>query len=248
VTTSPRGRDAHLGVRELGIAGIALLVGALILAPGGASGTVRTILGFLAVLVVPGWLVGRLADEEGDAIARLVGGTVATVAICAVCGFVGFELGLRVATAVIAVPLLVLVVAAALLGMTGPAAPRAPLGPLVAALGLGAVALLGALGTHLVLPAVPVEPAFSIEAAHAVASPSGVTVTVTVARVHTEEPTQLQLFIGVHLAATTLIPSDQTAVTLHARLPAGSPRCPASVRLEAPNHAFLTPPVTCVGR
>ncbi len=237
----------RLGVRELGIAGLALLAVVLLLAPGGLAGSLRTVLGLLAVLVIPGWLVGRLADEDGDAIGRLVGGIVATLAILALCGFASFELGLRVATAVFAVPLLVLVAAATLIGMVRPVRPRAPLAPLLVALGFGAAALLGAYGTHLALPAVPAEPAFSIEAAGVVASPKGVTLTVTVARVHTEEPTQLQVWVDFHLTRTILIPSDQTNVPLTAPLPPGTTSCPTSVRLEAPNHAFLTPPVTCVG-
>ncbi len=253
MSSEARGRSARLGVWELGAAGLALLVAAVLLSPGGAVGTVRTVVGCLAVFVIPGWLVGRLADEDGDAISRVVGGTIATLAICALCGYVASEHGLRVASAVFAVPLLVLVTVAALVGTTGQAVLRAPLAPLLAALGLGTVALLGALGTHLALPAVPIEPAFSIEAAHAVASPEGVVVTVTVTRVHTVEPTQLQMFVGFpgthsYVEHTFLIPSDVARRRLRLPLPRGSTACPDSVRLEVPNHAFLTPPVACVGR
>ncbi len=251
-----RGRPASIAA--LGVVGLALLGIAVLLSPGGAWGTVRTVVGCLAVLAIPAWLVGRLVDEDGDAIGRAVGGMVATLAVCALSGFVAFELHLRVATAVFAVPLLVLVAAAALLGSTAPRVRRAPFAPLLVAVVLGAVALLGAMGAHLVLPAAPVEPAFSIEAATATASRTGVTVTVTVARVHTEEPTQLQLFIGSSspsassvqtfpVAETKLIPSDVTSTTLTAPLPRGVAACSVFVRLEAPNGAFLTPPVTCVG-
>ena len=142
--------------------------------------------------MIPGWLIGRLADEDADAVARLAGGVVATLAAYAACGFLAVELGLRVATSVVAVPLLVVVLAASLLGATAPRVARAPLAPMVGALALGLAALLGAWATHQALPAVPVEGAFSIEAAHAFASPKGVVVTVTVTRVRTEEPTQLQ--------------------------------------------------------
>jgi hypothetical protein len=252
VTRARSTSDVRRGVAELGLAGLALLAGALLLMPrgagGGAEGTARTVLGCFAILVVPGWLVGRLADEEGDAIGRLVGGTVATLTVCALSGFVAFEHGLRVSAEVFAVPLLVLVAVTAVLGVARPAAPRAPVAPLLAALGLGAAALLGALGTHLALPKVPVEPAFSIEAAHAVASPTGVVVTVTVTRVHTVEPTQLQLFVGYRLEKTTLVHSDKTTVRLTTPRGWHAPAsCPTLVWIEAPNKAFLKPPISCVG-
>jgi hypothetical protein len=246
MSTGRPARSRVLDVGALALAGLALLAAAALLAPGGPQGTVRTVLGVLAVLVVPGWLVGRVADEEGDAVARIVGGTVVTLGVCALCGFGAFELGLRVATAVFAVPLLVLVAVAALLGMAAPRAPRASLTPLLAALGLGAAALFGAWGTHLALPAVPVEPAFSIEAGRAVASPKGVTVTVTVTQVRTDEPTELTLYVGYRKAVTELVPRGTRTVRLASTRKRGTPTCPSLVRVVAPNGAFLTPPVHCV--
>jgi len=248
-----RDRGASRGVWALGTGGVALLLVAALLAPGGAEGTVRTVVGCLAVLVIPGWLVGRLADEDGDAIARLVGGTIATLAVVAASSFAAYELGLRVATAVVAVPLLVLVAAAALLGVGAPPVRRAPLAPIAAALALGLAALLGAMVTHLALPATPVQPAFSIEAARAVVSHSQVRVTVTVTRVRTVEPTDLTLYVNVSkVGLPVTVPAGTTplAVTLAGRFPAGAASCPSrvQVRVVASNGAFLTPPVTCVGR
>ncbi|HEV3211863.1 MAG TPA: hypothetical protein VGZ03_00565 [Acidimicrobiales bacterium] len=243
-------RGARIGVGALGLAGLALLLAAALLAPGGAEGTVRTAVACLAVLVIPGWLVGRLADEDADALSRQLGGTVVTLAVLAVCGFAAATWSLRVATAAVAVPLLVLVAIAALLGTAAPGIRRAPLAPLVGALALGATALLGAMGTHLALPAAPVEPAFSIEAAHAVVSPTRVVVTVTVTRVRTDEPTQLTLYVNLPPpVAVALVAPEQTTVRLAARLPAGtSCRSALQLRVVASNGAFLTPPVTCVGR
>jgi hypothetical protein len=241
-------RTRRLDVVGLGLVALALVLAAALLAPGGVAGTLRTVLGVLALLVLPGWLVGRLVDEDGEAIARLVGGTVATLGVLALSGFLAFELGLRVATAVVAVPLLVLVALSTLLGAASPR-PRAPLSPLLGALALGTVALLGAMGTHLVLPATPIESAFSIQAAQAVVSPTRVVVTVTVARVRTVEPTNLTLFVNQPPAALVrLVPSDQTTVVLSAPRPPGA--CPGTLRIRvvASNGAFLTPPVTCVGR
>lgn len=245
-----RGERGAIEVGALGLAGLALLGIAALLAPGGAEGTLRTIVGCLAVLVIPGWIVGRLADEDGDAIMRLAGGTVATLAVVALCGFVASMHGLRVATAVVATPLLVLVAVFALLGVAGPSVRRAPLAPLLGALALGLAGLLGAMVAHLVLPAVPVEPAFSIEAARAVVSPTRVVVTVTVTRVRTVEPTQLTLYVNLPPpAAVAVVAPDQTVVRLAARLPAGtSCHSRLQVRVVASNGAFLTPPVTCVGR
>lgn len=258
MSTGRPARTWVLDVGALALAGLALLAAAALLAPGGPQGTVRTVAGVLAVLVLPGWLVGRLADEEGDAIARIVGGTVVTLGVCALCGFCAFELDLRVATAVFAVPLLVLVAVAALVGMAAPRVPRAPLAPLVAAVGLGAAALLGAWGTHLALPAVPVEPAFSIGAGTAIASPKGVAVTVTVTQMRTEEPTELTLYLGYRRlglparfvwrqAVTVLLPRGTRSVRLASTLTRGPAGCPSFVRVVAPNGAFLTPPVVCVG-
>lgn len=234
----------------LGLAGLALVLVAALLAHGGAVGTVRTVVACLAILVVPGWLVGRLVDEDGDAIARLAGGTVATLGVIALSGFLAVELGVRVAIAAVAIPLLVLVAIAAVLGASGPSVRRAPLGPLLVALGLGAVALLGAWGTHLALPAVPVEPAFSIQATRALVSPTRVEVTVTVTRVRTDEPTELKLYVNLPppVAVAVVSPREST-VRLTARRPAGSPACPSEIRVRvvASNGAYLTPPVTCVG-
>jgi hypothetical protein len=237
------------GVLGLGLAGLALLVAASLLVPGGAVGTLRTVVGLVSVLVIPGWLIGRLADEEGDAIGRLIGGIVVTISVLAVCGYVASEHGLRVATAVFAVPLLVLVAITMGLGATGPPVRRAPLAPLLAALALGGAALTGALVTHLVLPAVPIEAAFSIEAAHAVASPSGVVVTVTVTQVHTTEPSQLSLYVAIshRPAAIAVVTPGQRQVTLRAHVAPGTTTCPRSIWVVAPNKAFLKPPVTCVG-
>jgi hypothetical protein len=248
MSTEQTARGRARNVRALALTGLALLAAAALLAPGGPQGTVRTVLGVLSVLVIPGWLVGRLADEEGDAIARLVGGAVVTLGVVALCGFCAFELGLRVAVAVVAVPLLVLVAVAGLAGTAAPRTPRAPLAPLLGALGLGAAALLGAWGAHHQLPAVPIERAFSIEAGRAIASPRGVTVTVTVAQVRTDEPTELTLYVGYRRAVTKLVPQGTRRVRLVSRRMRGTARCPSLVRVVGPNGAFLTPPVTCVGR
>ena len=245
-------RRPRLEVGVLALAAGAFLLAAALLAPGGSVGTLRTIVGVLALLVLPGWLVGRLVDEEADAIVRLAGGTVATLAVVAASGFVAFELGLRVATAVVAVPLLVVVAVAALLGALRPGTRRAPLGPPVAALALGAATLLGAMGVHLMLPAPPIQPAFSIEATAAVVSPSRVAVPVTVTRVATGEPTTLNLYVDGALATPSpaVVPAGRAqSVTVTATLPAGA-SCSARlrVRVVATNGAFLTPPVTCVKR
>jgi hypothetical protein len=243
VTTPPT--DRRVPAAALGVAGVALLLAAALLAPGGAVGSLRTVVGCVAVLALPGWLVGRLADEEGDPITRGVGGVVVTLAVCAVCGFVAAELGLRVATAVFAVPLLVLVAVAAVLGSTGPRVTRAPLLPLGAAGVVGVAALVGAWGTHLALPAPPVEPAFSIEAATAVASTTDVVVTVTVTRVRTDAPQVLTAEADGAVSKTVVIPGASATTRVVVALPAGTASCPSRVTVRAENGAFLTPPVRC---
>jgi hypothetical protein len=235
------------GLLAAGAIALALLVIAVVLSPGGHTGTVRTVVGCLAVLVAPGWLVTRLADEEGDWITRAAGGAIATLGVCAICGFVAFELGLRVATAVFAVPLCVLVVAASLTGAARPRAARAPLGGIAVAAAIGVAALAGALVTHLVLPQVPVERAFSIESARAYVTPGVVTVRVTVARVRTEFPRLLTLRVdGRAVAAKQVLPPTgvvnvQFSAALHER------RCPARVVVTTRNGTFLDPPVSCSG-
>lgn len=231
----------------VGAVALALLVIAVVLSPGGASGSVRTVVGCLAVLVAPGWLVARLADEDGDWVTRAAGGTVATLSVCIVCGFVAFEAGLRVATAVVAVPLCVLVVAAALAGAAQPRIVRAPLSGIGVAAAIGLAALAGAWVTHLGLPAVPVEPAFSIEASSAVVTPAGVTVHVTVARVRTKDPRRLALSVDGHVLHLVheFASGSVSLVTLSATLP--ERRCPNQVVVTAPSGAFLSPPIRCVG-
>lgn len=260
-------RERTHSAGALGVAGLALLLVAALLSPAGVSGTVRTVLGCLALLVVPGWLVGRLADEDADAVSRIAGGTVVTLAVCALCGFVAFEHGLRVATAVFAVPLLIVVAVAALLGTTAPRVPRASLAPVAGAFVLGLSALLGAWGTHLALPAVPAERAFSIEAQRAVVSPNGVFVTVTVTRVRTANPLALALWFGSrHPGKKAIVwtrvevkkanSGARRNVVLERRLAAGTTTCPEHLLVRVvpysgkgakANGAFLTPPVRCTG-
>jgi hypothetical protein len=263
--SSPRIRDERtVPAVALGVVGLALLGIALLLSPGGASGTIRTIVGCLAVLVIPAWLVGRLADEDSDAIGRVAGGVVATLSVCALCGFAAFELGLRVATAVFAVPLLILVAATALLGSTSPRVHRAPLAPLACALALGVVALLGAWGTHFALPTAPVQGAFSIRATQAAASASDVFVPVTVTRVRTDNPLALALWVGSTSSGSKKVkwtqvevhkvpPGPKALVQLTAALPTRTGACPlvrvvpfSGAKSQA-NGAFLTPPVRCGG-
>ncbi len=232
-----------LGLGAIGLVAIGL---AAALAPGGSLGTVRTILGCAALLVVPGWLVGRLVDDEGDALVRVVGGGVATIAACALLGFLAAELGLRVGVGVYAVVLAVIVVAAAVLGLVGPPRPSAHLGALAAAGLLGVAALGGAFVTHLALPATPVEAAFSLEASTAIATPRSVTVTVTVSRVRSSGPTALTLEVDGVTRSTSVAP-DETSVRLVTPLGPHAARCPALVTVSAPNGAFLSPPVICVG-
>lgn len=262
--SSPVARhERSITAGALGVVGLALLAIAVLLSPGGASGTVRTVVACLALLVIPAWLVGRLVDEDSDAIARVTGGVIATLSVYALSGFVAFELGLRVAEAVFAVPLLVLVAAAALLGSAAPRVSRAPLAPLGGALVLGLAALVGAWATHLALPSVPVQGAFSIEAAHAVVSPSGVAVTVTVTRVRTDDPLALALWIGSmppghhgvlwkRVEVRKIDAGTRSVVPLSAVLPSHT-NCPL-VRVvpfsgagSTSNGAFLTPPVHCGG-
>ena len=63
-------RALDLGVGALGVVGLALLGIAVLLSPGGTLGTVRTVVGCLALLGIPAWLLGRLVDEDSDAIGR----------------------------------------------------------------------------------------------------------------------------------------------------------------------------------
>lgn len=265
-SSAPR-HDRSITAGALGVAGLALLGIAVLLTPGGLPGTLRTVVGSLALLVVPAWLVGRLVDEDSDAIGRLTGGVIATLSVCALCGFVAFETGLRVATAVFAVPLLVLIATAALIGSTSPRVSRAPLAPLAGALALGLAALVGAWGTHLALPAPPVQAAFSIEAQSAIVSPGGVSVSVTVTRVRTDGPLALALWIGTmpqgdpnvtwtRVEVRKVNPGPLMVVPLRTVFPTPAHTCPSSllVRVKpysgvrAPsNGAFLTPPIHCSG-
>lgn len=216
-----------------------------ILGRGGATGSVRTVLGCTALLVVPGWLIGRLVDEDGDAIARLISGMTVTLAVSALFGFLAFELGLRLATVAYAVPLLALIAVLTVLGKAGPA-PKAALAPLGLAALLGVAALTGAWVTHLSLPAVPIEPAVSLEAATATASPHGVVVNVSVVHVHSSEPSVLMLSVDdVH--STAVVAPTATTVRLQAALPPHTSSCPTRVEVFASDGAYLSPPVLCVG-
>ncbi len=241
VATSPARR--RLGT--VGAFGLLAVAVVMVLSPGGASGGVRTVLGCAVLVVLPGWLVGRLVDDDGDAVARLVVGAVITLATCVGFAFVASTASLRVATWVAAVPLLVVLGGATAIGVRVER-PRARLAPLAMAGLLGLAALGGASVTHLALPSVPVEPSFTIEAPVAFVSPRAAIVDVTVTRVRSSAPSELVLEVG-GVRSTTHVAPDETVVRLVATLPAHSASCPRSVLVLAPNGAYLDPAVRCRG-
>lgn len=234
---------ARLGV--VGALGLLAVAVVMVLSPGGATGGVRTVLGCAVLVVLPGWLVGRLVDDDGDAVARLVVGAVITLATCVAFAFLATTASLRVATWVAAVPLFVVLAGATALGVRVER-PRACLAPLATAGLLGLAALGGAWVTHLALTSVPVEPSFTIEAPVAVVSPRAATVDVTVTRVRSSAPSELELEVG-GARSTTVVAPDEVMVRLVVALPAHTASCPRSVRVLAPNGAYLDPAVQCRG-
>jgi hypothetical protein len=230
----------------IGLIGLIALGVVLLLGRGGTAGSVRTVLGCVALLVVPSLLFGSLIDDEGDALVRFVGGLVTTLAACAIFGFAAYEFGYRVASAVFAIPLVVLIVVLVVVRSSGPVAPKPQLAPLGLAAALGLAALLGAWITHEALPATPIEHTFSIEAGRATATPGNVSVTVAIARVEWSQPIDLSLIVGSSRSSVTASPG-QTTIRLSVALPKSTVACPESVQVQAANGAYLAPRVTCVG-
>jgi len=230
----------------IGLIGLIALGVVLLLGRGGSAGSIRTILGCIALLVVPSWLFGSLIDDEGDVLVRFVGGLVTTLAACAIFGFAAYEFGFRVAAAVFAVPLVVLIIVLVVVRSSGPETPKSQLAPLGMAVALGLATLLSAWITHEVLPATPIEHTFSIEAGRATATPGSVTVTVAISRVQWSQPIDLALIVGSSRSAVT-VSTGQTTVQLAVALPKSTVSCPDRVQVLAANGAYLALRVTCVG-
>lgn len=230
----------------VGTTAVVLLCVVLLLAPGGAEGGIRTVLGLLAGLLLPAWLIGELVGKDDDPIAPLVVGLVVLTAFYALSGFISYELDLRVATAVYAVPLFVLVALTTVLGVITSSSARVRVAPLGVFLLLSAAAVVGAMVTHLALPAAPVESTFSLQSSAAIVTPKTVTVTVTVSRIRSDTPVSLELSVW-NLNSTTVATASTTVVHLKVLLPQGALSCPKQVRVLAQNGAFLSPPIVCVG-
>jgi len=175
------------------------------------------------------------------------GGIVVSVCAYVIFGFVGYELGYRATAVVYLVPAVVVGVVLILL-LGGSRRPGVDLTAVGMAVAFSAAALVGAWVTHLSLPAVPVEPAFSIESAVTTAATAGhdVIFDLSVERVKTTTPNKVSVFVNGTYVLTLTVPSDTTSVTFDARVPGSHPdACTARVLLRTPNGSFLTPRVAC---
>lgn len=213
----------------------------------GVGGVVRTVLALFAMIVIPGWILVSHAEESGSWFVRVFGGIVVSVCAYVIFGFVGYELGYRATAVVYLVPAVVVGVVL-ILWLGGSRRPGVDLTAVGMAVAFSAAALVGAWVTHLSLPAVPVEPAFSIESAVTTAATAGhdVIFDLSVERVKTTTPNKVSVFVNGTYVLTLTVPSDTTSVTFDARVPGSHPdACTTRVLLRTPNGSFLTPRVAC---
>lgn len=229
------------------VTGIVALAVVLALPSAGVGGAVRDVLAGFGMIVVPGWLIVRQADEAGDWVVRLFGGALVSVCAYVLFGFAAYEVGLRLTGVVYIVP--AVIVAALAIVLTGAAsrssAPLASVG-IAALLSLAGVA--GALVAHLALPPAPVEAAYSITTTSLEVTPSSIWATVAVDRVGTGAPVALLLYVDGRLLATAPVPAGARSVTLTAwRSGTVKGRCPRRIAIVAPGGTYLAPTFHCTG-
>jgi hypothetical protein len=229
----------------VGLVGLAALEIVLALPPTGPARGVRVALAVFGIFVVPGGLIVRQSDEDGDWVVRLFAGALVSACAYILFGFVAYEMGLRIASVEYVVPAVIIGVFALVLGGPGSSSTVRLASVAVAAL-LSLTAVAGALITHLALSAAPVEAAYAIATSKVAVTPTSVQATVTVNRVGTEHPQVLLLYVDGKLLATSTVPAGAGSVTLTARRPAtAGGLCPQRIAILTSSGVYLTPSFRC---
>jgi hypothetical protein len=229
------------------LAGLGALEVVLAVPSSGVAGGFRVVLATFAMFVVPGWLLVRQADEDGDWLVLLFASLLASACGYVLFGFVAYEIGFRITGVEYVVP--AVIIGVFILVLMGPSSQS---GAHFASAGIAALlclaAVVGALVTHLVLPAAPVEVAYSIATSSVDVTPTSVQATVTVDRVDTGRPQTLLLYVDGKLLATSMAPAGMGSVTLTARRPASADgACPQHIVIRTSSGVYLTPPFHCAG-
>ena len=207
----------------------------------------RVALATFAMFVVPGWLLVRHADEEGEWLVRLFAGLLVSACAYVLFGFAAYEFGLRLTGVEYVVP--AVIVGVFVLVLMGPGSrSSAQFASVGTAVLLCSAAVLGTLVVHLALPSAPVEAAYSIDTSTVVVTATSVRATVTVDRVDTERPQVLSLFTRRTAAIHLDGPRGASMVTLIGRRP-GTARgsCPQRIEILTSSGGYLTPPFHCAG-
>jgi hypothetical protein len=237
----------RLRPEAVGVVGLVALVVVLALPSKGGGGGVRVALAAFGMFVVPGWLIVRRADEDGDWVIRLFAGALVSACAYVLFGFAAFEMGLRLTSVEYVVPAVIIGVFALVLGGPGSSSSVHLASVGVAAL-LSLTAVVGGLVTHLALPAAPVEAAYAIATSNVAVTPTSVQATVTVDRIGTGRPQVLLLYVDGKLLATSTVPAGARSVRLTARRPAtAGGACPQRIAILTSSGVYLTPPFHCAG-
>jgi hypothetical protein len=236
------------GARQLWpLAAIVALVLIVFLPSTGVGGAVRAGAAAILMVLIPGLLLVRLADREGEWVTRLFGAVVLSIAAYVLFGFVAYELNYRW-TGGLAVGM------AAVLGVLLLALPAAApsrrvqvqLGGIVLAASLAVAVAAGAIVTHLVLPAAPVEAAFSLTATGATVTGHTATVSVSITSVGGARPRSLLLKADGVVIDRVVVSTAASSITLRGTGTAANPvSCASRLVVAAPNGAFLSPVVAC---
>jgi len=235
----------RLRAEPVGIVGLVALVVVLVLPSTGVGGGVRVALAAFGMLVVPGWLIVRHADD--DWVVQLFAGALVSACAYVLIGFAAYEIGLRLTDVVYVVPAVIIGENVIVFGGPSPRS-RVQLASAGVAALLSLVAVFGALITHLTLPAAPLEPAYSIATSNVAVTPTSVHATVVVDRVGTERPRRLRLYVDGKLLATATMPADAGSITLTARRSGiQGAACPQRIEIVTSSGAYLTPSFRCAG-
>lgn len=223
---------------------VIILAVALVLPQSGALGIVRAILAGSAMIVIPGWLIVRRVTERDDWNVRLFGGLLVSVATYIVVSCVAYGLHVRVTAAVVVIP-------AVVMGLVLACLPRSPAGgtldmrgPFLAIV-LSAAAILGVVVTHLAIPAVPVESAYSLSPTLVTVSHTDYNATIHVVVVGHPGPGTLTLSTDGVDRVTMAVPTHTSLVHLRWHSPSGNLSCADQYTITSSNGAYLSPRPIC---
>lgn len=230
----------------LPLAVIAAMLIALSLPSHGWPLIFRVPLGIFAVLMAPGWFLANALVARVPLLARAGAAVVLSASYLALLGYFSYLAGQRMTgTLIVCVTVPLVIVLGALFPIEAIGSFR-PM-PLLIALLLITVGCGSAIATHLLLPKVPVESTYSINAPSVIVHDSKAEVMLTVDRVRYPQALTLIVDVNYRFVEEFNLGGRSGAVTLQFAFPKSATCSNATVVIKTNNGQFLTPPLDCIG-